>query len=211
MRLLPFFITLLAASCGMTPVYAKYLTPAQISKIAANRPDYEYGAVRAGIPWLALAAIHVRESNLKRIPGNIGGAMMLDLGGKTGSEFERRIRSHEEKMARKYGYRYGASVEDDFRFSCLVAADEFRSKIRGKLYMWTGEVDEDVLANALWYYNGHAQKSWRYSPCVANNPQRGWVLEVRWKDKKGMVHSYMDTRPGTLVLWRELQSCTAFR
>lgn len=204
MRKAAFLLATLLGSCSITPCLAGYLTPREKAAIQNNRPEYEWAAGCAGVPWQALAAIHVRESDLVRIPGCIGGAFMLDCGGK-GNEFDQRIRSREEWIVRKYQYlgpgpsiyepAFGRhySVEDNFRFACLVAADELRG------------VDEDVLADALWGYNG------RYSACVANNPKRDWVLEVRYTDRGGNLHSYQDGRPGTLVLYREIVSCSLFQ
>ena len=182
---------LLALSCQL---HAGYLTPSDIKTIRSHWADYTYAQNAVGVPAAALAAIHYRESGLG--PGwyskargkyvhNVGGPFMLDLGG--GADFKQRIRDYERKVAKLYGYWAGAHVSHDFRFACLVAAHELKTKSRGR-----------GLADALWGYNGRmvplAESSY-----VWNDPARGKQMEFV---ATGM--RFEDTRPGVMVVYKEL-------
>lgn len=70
------------------------LTAAQFTEIQKNKPVYESSAEKAGIPWQMLAAIHLRESGLKRYgPSNGYGPYQITpstykVGDYTDSEFQ---------------------------------------------------------------------------------------------------------------------------
>jgi hypothetical protein len=155
---------------------------------------------------MAVAAIHYRESGFEREANNAGGALMMDQGGATRGEFIRRIRDEEKRVARRYCLWTAPRVRDDFRFACLCAADELRGKLRGRIWLRSGKVDEEVLADAFWGYNGRTKRvpSWRRSSYVNNDPLRGRRYEARWRHKKGEIYYCLDTRPGALTIYREL-------
>ncbi len=188
-----------------------YLGKRDWKLIRQNWPDYEYAAKRTGVPAAMLAAIHKRESDLykgwyslaqRKVIKNIGGPFMLDLGP---HDFERRIREHEAMIARAYNYPLGAKISHDFRFAVLVAAHHVKAKAKCPSV-------ENCLADAVWGYNGRA--SWHVdndgnisnsvSPYVWNDPLRGIRFKMRYRRKDGTVREYLDTRPGVMILYKEV-------
>ena len=202
-------VPLLLGLIVLFPAYAgnqvSYLTTREIRMVVNNRPDYEFAANRTGLPWLALAAIHYEENDFKRYVGSVGGAFALDLGeGPKPSDFEHRIWNHEEKVAKKYFYRRDAEVENDFRFACLVGADELRSKCRGKLWDDDGTVNTEVLYDAMMGYNGRVKGGWKKACYCANDPKRGKKMMTIYRLKDGTRKEYPCERPGAVTIWREL-------
>jgi len=182
-----------------------YLTNEDLALVERNFPDYERAALFTGIPWQALAAIHYRESNLSRDCRNIGGPFMLDRGGDR-VEFDARVRKEELRVARAYSYiNLHARVRGDFRFACLVAADELKVKSRGWLRKIIG-INGWVLADAMWGYNGRAKscRSWRDSAYVSNDPASGRVKTMRWQHNAETVMYVDDVRPGAYIIYLEL-------
>jgi len=162
--------------------------------VRSHWADYQYAQRVVGVPAEVLAAIHYRESGLgpghyskahKKYIHNVGGPFMLDPGG--GADFKPRIRAYEHKVANLYGYPVGARVSHDFRFACLVAAHELKTKSRGR-----------GLADALWGYNGRmvplAESSY-----VWNDPARGRQMTFTATGLR-----FKDTRPGVMVVYKEL-------
>lgn len=191
-----------------------YLTDAQLARARACLPAYRWAARQAGVPVFALAAVHYRESDFRegllsvrtrRTASSPGGAFMLDRGGKTRAAFRANVRVYEQQVARRFGIWPAPRVRDDFRFACLVAAAELREKARGPLWDRAGRVRREVLADALWGYNGRyrAQRTWRRSAYVANDPRRGVRLRIRVRMDGGLM-TYRDPRPGALVVYDEL-------
>lgn len=197
----------LAALFFSAPACAGYLTYMQVRFCADNRPDYEWAACRAGVPWQAIAAIHYREKTFLREATNWGGPMMMDMGGQGRAEFITRIRAEEKRVARKYCLWTSPRVRDDFRFACLCQADELRNKVRGRLWLRNGRVDEAILADALWGVNGRAawHRTWKRSAYVNNDPAHGRQLTFKWRHKVNEIWYFKDTRPGALVVYRELK------
>lgn len=184
-------LALLALSCQL---HAGYLTPSDINTIRSHWADYTYAQNVVGVPAAALAAIHYRESGLgigwyskarRKHVRNLGGPFMLDPGG--GDEFKARIREYERKVARLYGYRDGSRVSHDFRFACLVAAHELKTKNRGR-----------GLADALWGYNGRMVPL-HESSYVWNDPARGKKMTFVATGLR-----FEDGRPGVMVVYKEL-------
>lgn len=183
-----------------------------MDKLRRYRPTYSWAVAKVGgdIPWEVMGGIHKRESELDRKPAWIGGAFKMDMGGgSSATEFQRRLRDEERRVARKYGYRVGARVQDDFRFAALCAAEHLKAKLRGNLVGLWG-LRRDVLADAVWGYNGRVGGSWRRSAYVMNDPRRGVCLEMRWRHDRERVYYVRDTRPGVMVLFREIESSTVF-
>jgi hypothetical protein len=178
-----------------------YLTQRDWDHIRSNWQDYAWAENRVGLPNGTLACIHFREAGLKRT-SNIGGPFMLDLGPLDNpKEFARRIRAHEAKIAKKYGYRSGARVSADFRFAALVAADELKSKARKTV------APNDRLADALWGYNGRASwyQTFKDSPYVWNDPKRGIHLVKKYRKPDGEMVEFVDSRPGAMVIFQEIR------
>ncbi len=188
-----------------------YLTDDDVSRIRELWPDYAYAAKMTGVPVEVLPAIHYREANLRmgwfsarrqKVTRNVGGPFMLDLGPLNDhAEFCRRIRAHEMAVCRKYRFAWPAPrVSRNFRFAALVAADELKNKSRRGL---RGE----GLADAVWGYNGRA--AWHHgnhleSAYVWNDPINGVVLTKRYKNAKGEMVQFEDTRPGVMVVYSEI-------
>ncbi len=124
---------------------------------------------------------------------------MLDCGG-TGDEFIRRIRAYEKNVYTIYKLKGPIpKVSHNFRFACLVAAHELKTKLRGKVWTW------DSMADAVWGYNGRA--SWckqSESPYLWSDPKKGTKLISRYKNSKGKIIKYVDTRPGVMIIYKEL-------
>jgi hypothetical protein len=190
-----------------------YLTDAQIAKIRELRPDYEFAVNKVkGFPWQVMAALHYREAEFAKTSKIPGGAFQLDPGG-TGTDLRAAIDNYANKVCDNYGVPHG-NIETDFNISCLVAAFEFKTKIR-----FPGE---DGIADAFWGYNGRAKfhtpsgdpadpagNSWHYSSYVSNDPKNGIVLNIRGTmptpDGKGRVQiNKPDPRPGALIIFREV-------
>jgi hypothetical protein len=172
-----------------------------------NAPEYKKAARVTGVPWTALAALHFRECGMVRTAGNAGGPFMLDFGG-SGTIFEDRIARHEVKMCLKYRFKRGTTVSRNFLFACVVAGDELRSKARKTLWKCDGTVNRFALADAYFGYNGRASwyGHWRKSPFVSNHPEAGYKLRLYWvSTKTGKRHSFIDCRPGAIVVWDELK------
>lgn len=226
-RRLPFFFACIVCfSCAKpAPVFngeANYLSRRDIRLIREYWPDYEYAAQRTGVPAAMLAAIHKRESDLykgwfslsqRKVVKNVGGPFMLDLGPANDAlEFERRVRQHEAMIWRAYDYptKKPPRISHDFRFAVLVAAHHMKGKAR------CGLESEYCLAEASWGYNGRAawhvngdgEKSHTVSPYVWNDPLKGVRLKMRYKRRNGEVREYLDTRPGVMVLYREIKAFT---
>lgn len=203
-----------------------YLSQQQITRIRYLRPAYTLGCtvVGGGIPWQALAAIHYRESEFQMISSRPGGAYQLDPGG-SGADLKARITAHVKEICQRYGQQYG-SIEENFTIASVVAADTLKGKARGVIAT-AGAVDEDMLGDALWGYNGRSashtadgtkdaeKASWTYSPYVANDPQRGISLRLRGTVPDDSVPGgrrkidIVDQRPGALTIYRELVSRAA--
>lgn len=197
----------------------KYLTQRDIDLINQYWPDYEYAARKVGVPVSILPAIHYRESSLyqgyfsparKKVIKNIGGPFMLDMGPLNDhAEFARRIRQYENKIHRIY---YGSTdepvqkVSHDFRFAAVAAAHHLKEKLRCK--EWT----YDCLVDAVWGYNGRA--SWvsqSESPYLWSDPKNDIHLFVRYKKADGEIVKYQDTRPGVMILHKEVKEVMKWR
>lgn len=128
---------------------------------------------------------------------------MLDLGPlNDGPEFERRIREYEKKVYNTYvGYSGKVpKVSHTFRFAALVAAYHIRNHL--KCNSW----DNGCLEDAVWGYNGRA--SWckqSESAYLWSDPKNGVNLTMRYKKSSGEIVKYTDTRPGVMVIYKELQ------
>lgn len=209
MKILVLIVAVMVSSC-LSAEPKKYLTDRDIKLIKEYWPDYEYAAKLVGVPVCALAAIHYRESSLykgryssrrKKVVKNIGGPFMLDLGPRDDAEeFIRRIRAHEKKMNRIYcGYEKAPKISHDFRFAAIVAAHELKSKLR------CSQWNLDCMADALWGYNGRA--TWckmTESPYLWSNPKAETKLISRYKKRDGTLVKYLDTRPGVMILYKEI-------
>lgn len=191
--------------------------------------DYTHAEEIVGVPALLLAAIHYRESNLhkgyyskkrKKVVKNIGGPFMLDLGPlNDGAEFIKRIRWYEKMLFRLYEGRGSApKVSHNFSFAVLIAAHHLKLKSHDPITtgectaLLTGKDDclfetSECVAYAVWGYNGRA--SWhkadhRNSSYVWNDPKNGKVLMMRYRKKDGTLKEFLDTRPGVMIIYREL-------
>lgn len=90
-------------------------------------------------------------------------------------------------------------VSHVFRFAALVAAYHIRNHL--KCNAWTSECLED----AVWGYNGRA--SWcsqSESPYLYSDPKNDVHLTMRYKKSNGEIVKYTDTRPGVMVIYKEL-------
>lgn len=125
---------------------------------------------------------------------------MLDPGpADNPGEMRKRIRAWELRVARLYGVGGKTpTVQEHFGFSCLVAADFLKRKFR------TGHGLED----AVWGYNGRAawQAGPKFSAYVSSDPKLGTKLEVWYRRTDGTKVRYVDTRPGVMVLYREIEN-----
>lgn len=210
------------------PVAPKqYLGAGQVARVKQYLPEYTKAChtVNALIPPLALACIHYRESEFDTKSTIPGGPFQFDPGGSGKGEVQKRIWDATVKICKKYGVK-AEDIETTFSTACLVAAHELSSKIRGSIRSVDGTVDEDVLADALWGYNGRAdchteafqtgqgseELSWQWSSYVAGDPQNGKTLKIRGtvpdanapNGRKLIEHP--DLRPGALIVYRELVS-----
>lgn len=87
------------------------LTEAQMQSIASNQPIYQEAATAAEIPWQLLAAMHIRESGLRRVgPANGDGPYQ--------------IVSTSSKI--------GPLTEDEFKAATVEAASFMKGKSGGK-------------------------------------------------------------------------------
>jgi len=206
---------LLLSTARATSASSDYLTDRDMERVRAHLPAYRLAAGRAGVPVLALPAIHYRECGLLptlysvrtgQAVWNWGGPFMLDRGGRNVDEFRRRIRSYEREVAARYLVRPVPRVRDDLAFAALCAAHELRGKARGRFFDRRGRVDLDVLADAFWGYNGRSARarSWRDAAYVSNDPKRRRRFKVRVRTSTGIM-TYLDRRPGALVIYYELQ------
>lgn len=119
-------------------------------------------------------------------------------------EFARRIRAYERKVAAFYHVPV-SKVSQDFNFAALVAAHELRQKCRCLAPLSSDE----CITDAVWGYNGRAswhQGDHRQSPYVWNDPKNGRSMPNRYKKKDGTVVEFLDTRPGVMVIYRELKA-----
>ena len=189
-----------------------YLTERNISTIQENWLDYAYAEDKVGIPVLLLAAIHYREADLhkgyysykrKKLIKNIGGPFMLDLGPlNDNAEFVKRIRGHEKYIHTLYGgVTPTPKVSHDFKFAVLVAAHHLLVKSKCDLDT------EECMAYAVWGYNG--RPSWhkgdhKNSSYVWSDPKNGVSLMMRYRKKDGTIKEFTDTRPGVMVIYKEL-------
>lgn len=213
-------LVLLAKSCASSP--SDYLTARELARVRSWMPQYQAAADLAEVPVLALPAMHYRESDLmetwkvrpedtwidfhrRKVPyRNMGGPFMMDQGADGDRvRFDENIRAFERTVAAWFGIAPVPRVRDDFPFSCLCAAYELHEKARGKLFDRRGRVDTDVLAEAFWGYNGRlpARGTWKRSAYVVNDPKRGRQFVIR----VGGATGYLDSRPGTLIVYRELE------
>ncbi len=124
-------------------------------------------------------------------------------------EFARRIRSHEVKVFKLYG---GVGkipkISHNFKFACLVAAHHMVLKSRCSIQI------HECLADAFWGYNGRAswhvlekgdKPSHQNSAYVWSDPRGGVSLPMQYRDKHKRIVRFMDTRPGVMVIYKELE------
>jgi hypothetical protein len=198
-----------------------YLHSRQLQAVRDLRSAYET-AVRivGGLPWQAIAAVHFREAEFAQRSTIPGGPFQLDPGG-TGQELQERIEAYVAAVCKQYDvYPAPGGIETDFALAAVVAAHELRSKVRAEIAAGC-LVDGEVLADALWGYNGRSkyhtasgqpdgESSWRYSPYVSNDPKRGVVLRIRGTVPDATVQGGRrmidrpDPRPGAMIVYREL-------
>jgi len=209
------WILLLGISTA-SPSPSDYLTGRDLALIRRYWPVYRDAAAQVGIPVMMLPAVHARESDFRTARGdrnghrpvhNMGGPFMMDRGADgERDEFDRRIRSYEIAIGTRYGCVPVPRVRDDLSFACLCAAAELRDKSRGPFWDATGRVDREVVADALWGYNGRSSRhgTWMRSPYVFNHPKKGRRFLMRITARHG-VSEYLDSRPGTLILYMELE------
>jgi len=207
-----------AGSGAQSPDF--YLHSRQLQAVRELRGAYET-AVRivGGLPWQAIAAVHYREAEFAQRSTIPGGPFQLDPGG-TGQELQERIEAYVQAVRDKYGLLEGGTIDSDFWLAAVVAAHELRSKVRAEIAAGS-VVDGEVLADALWGYNGRSryhtasglpegESSWRYSPYVSNDPKRGVVLRIRGTVPDATVQGGRrmidrpDPRPGAMIVYREL-------
>lgn len=186
-----------------------YLTNRDYEIIEQNYKYYYWASKKVGIPIEILIAIHYRESNLrmgyyskkkKVLIKNIGGPFMLDRGGDETPDFDLNIRRYEHMVAQKYNYKGDTRVSHNFEFACLVAANEIKSKNR------YGFNNEHGIADTFWGYNGRVRGSYLNSAYVCSDPKNGNILVFKLKDK-----TITDTRPGCLLIWKELKASEKFQ
>jgi hypothetical protein len=197
-------ITVLLCLLSVSPLHAGYLKDRDLARIRLHWQEYDYAAKVVGIPVEILPAIHYRESGLldgwyshrmQQVRENIGGPFMLDLGG-DGPAFEARIRAYEAKIFKLYvGEGPAPRVSNNFDFACLVAAHELKTKMRkGK-----------GLADAVWGYNGRAKgATLKTNAYTWNNPIKGHKMIAKYRDRHGEIVSYIDERPGVMVIYGEI-------
>jgi len=205
-------------------VIPKYLLKSQMAKIKQFLPDYTWAAntVGGGIPPLALASIHYREAEFATTSKIPGGPFQFDPGG-SGKELSRRIWEYTVKVCKLYKTQ-AMDLETNFNIAVLVAAHELKSKIRGSLLLVDGSVDEDVLADAIFGYNGRSKNycekvqtgtgseepHWKWSPYVSSDPNNGVTLKLigTLPDENspgGRKHiETVDGRAGALIIYREI-------
>jgi len=180
-----------------------YLTDRDYKLIEQNYKYYHWAATMCDIPVEVLIAIHYRECELLRgrysyrrkiTVHNLGGPFMLDCGGEGTPDFENNIRYYERKIAKKYDYKGDIRVSHNFEFACLVAANEIKSKAR------YGFDTKHGIADTFWGYNGRAHKSYLDSAYVSSDPENGNVMSFKFSGR-----TIVDTRPGCLVIWKELK------
>jgi hypothetical protein len=194
---------------GTISASESYLTDRDYQVIEQNMPDYQWAIARCEIPIEVLVAIHYRESGLhkghysfkrKVLVKNLGGAFMLDCGGEGTPEFEQNIRYEERKIAKQYDYDGDNRVSHNFRFACLVAANEIKKKAR------YGLETEEGIADTFWGYNGRVRGSYMNSAYVSSDPNGGKVMDFTFRGTK-----IVDINPGCMVLWKELKNSKRFK
>lgn len=161
---------------------------------------------------MALVAIHYREATLHKghwskkkggLIKNVGGPFMLDFGPRNDpSEFAKRIRAYERKIHRLYGLNGDVPrVSQDFNFAALCAAHHLKEKARWDL------ARSVVLADAMWGYNGRAKWNggFKNSAYVWSDPLNGKSYKFTYRKDDGQLAEFIDERPGTMVIYRELQ------
>lgn len=208
------------------PAPKTYLSKSQIEKIKRFLPDYSWATqtVGSGVPALALAAIHFREAEFATQSKIPGGPFQLDPGG-TGQELTKRIWDYTVKVCKTYKVNM-ADIETNFNVACLVAAHEFKTKIRAPLLNLDGTISEDALADTFFGYNGRSKNycekvqtgegsdapHWKFSPYVSADPQNGVELKIigTLPDSTSPTGrkriETIDKRPGALIVYRELVS-----
>lgn len=206
-----------------------YLSKKQLETVRGFLPQYTKAMSLVGLgDPLALAALHYRESEFQTrgAPNSGEGPFGCDQGG-AGEEAIRRMREYVAKVATKYGYQITIDpidLDKDFTLALLVAANIFKSKIRGTISIT--QLPEDVLADAFWGYNGRSShhnaleqvgsgspdRTWKFSPYVVNDPQAGVTLKMIATQPDTTVPggrrtiNRVDGRPGALIVYRELKS-----
>ena len=199
---------------------AFYFDRAQMARIREFRKYYAYAAtVVGGMKWEALVPIHFREASLGYKVKRLGGIYQLEHGVPADQTAEA-IRKHVTEVCNRYGIAY-ADIESNYHLASVVAADELKSKAHGAMLV-NGVMDEAVLADAYWGYNGRSnyhtpdgtkdpeRKHWSYSPYVSNDPLRGVQFRLKGtvpdaNAPGGRRHiDTLDPRPGALILYREL-------
>ena len=202
-----------------------YLDAHQMATVARLRPFYE-SAVQmvVGIPWEVLAAIHYRESEFAcKMSGGeaICGPYAFDVGNASNSEREN-LEGYVERCVKAVCAQYNLpyqTLNNDFRLASVVAANEFKTKMRGDAVR-DGRLTDEVVADAFWGYNGRSKyhtadgnpnpnlSTYLFSPYVSNDPKRGVVLRLRGTipdGKGGRTHiDTTDERPGAMIIYREL-------
>ncbi len=208
-RLVRLVFLCLMAWPGVCPVMASghgYLTPIDVRLIREHWGDYFWAASMARVPVALLPAIHYRESELStgwwsprrhKVIAIVGGPFGLDKGGEGTPEFAKRIRAYEVKVFKFYGLHGEVPhVSRDFRFAALVAAHELRSKLR----------HPDCWTDAVWGYNGRSTRTpMKKNPYLFSDPARGVRLILRSPNRAGEMVSRPDTRPGVMVLYKEIR------
>lgn len=203
-----------------------YLTNQDIVNVRRLYPAYKRAVdtVKSGQPPLALATIHWQENALETVMKGgeaVCGPFAYDPGGM--ADLAERVGLGALTVRKKYGIKNGdVDLNTDFDLAALVAADEFKGKIRGTL-VTNGEVNMDVLADAAWGYNGRSAShtatgephdinnlpSWKYSPYVSNNPHAGTMLRVKGTipdGQGGRKHvDFISEEPGFLAVYQELR------
>jgi hypothetical protein len=88
----------------------------------------------------------------------------------------------------------------NFRFAVLAGAHHLKEKARCDLSKW------HCASDAAWGYNGRAswQKSDKESAYVWSDPKNGYPLKMKFRGSDGQFVEYVDTRPGAMVVYREL-------
>ena len=201
-----------------------YLSKSQMSKIKQFLPDYTWAVqtVGSGIPAFVLAAIHFREAEFATTSKIPGGPFQLDPGG-SGQELTKRIWDYTVKVCKMYKTNM-ADIETSFNIACLVAAHEFKTKIRNPLTNPDGTINEDALADTLLGYNGRSKNycekvqtgngsdvpHWKFSPYVSSDPHNGVALKLMGTLPDSTSPTgrkrieTIDKRPGALIVFREL-------